>query len=328
MYIVTGGAGFIGSAIVWELNNRGIDNILVVDQLGSDDKWKNLAPLRFHDYMDKTDFRELLRHDCLDHHVEAIIHMGACSSTTEADASFLADNNYAYSQELANFANLNDIKFLYASSAATYGDGSQGYDDDVARLTKLRPLNMYGYSKQLFDLWLWRQGLLGKMTGFKFTNVFGPNEWHKGSMRSMVCRSYEQISSQGKIKLFKSDRPDFADGEQKRDFVYVKDVVQIVMHFLENDHPGLYNVGSGRAESWNSLAQAVFAALGKPPAIEYVDMPPELKGRYQYYTKANLDKLRRAGYTAPITPLAETVKDYVQNYLATEKRLGDGEGIR
>ena len=322
-YIVTGGAGLIGSSMIWKLNKEKITDILVVDHLGESEKWKNLRALSFADYMEKEDFLRLLLANEIPSGTEAVIHMGACSSTTEKDASYLVHNNFEYTKLFAKYCAARKIPFLYASSAATYGNGEKGYKDDESRIEELRPMNMYGESKQLFDLWAKRQGLLSSITGVKFTNVYGPNELHKGSMRSMVCRAYEQIRDTGKVRLFKSDRPDYADGEQKRDFLYVKDAVDMVWHLLCNKLCGLYNIGSGRAETWNALASAVFEAMGKKVDIEYIDMPEHLKGKYQYYTCADMTKMRASGYTKEVTPLKDAVKDYICTYISRERFLGD-----
>ncbi|OGV47859.1 MAG: ADP-glyceromanno-heptose 6-epimerase [Lentisphaerae bacterium GWF2_44_16] len=324
MHIVTGGAGLIGSAIVWGLNKLGIEDILLVDHLGTSEKWKNLRALKFSDYIEKDVFRKLIADNKISPQTDAIIHMGACSSTTETDASYLMDNNFSYSKELALFSAQHNIKFIYASSAATYGDGSMGYSDDEASIEKLRPLNIYGYSKQIFDLWALRKGLFKKITGLKFFNVFGPNELHKKEMRSMVCRSFEQIMESSSIRLFKSANSDYADGEQKRDFLYVKDAVGMVLFLLENQNShGIFNIGSGKAETWNSLAEAAFSAMNIKSNIIYIDMPETLKGRYQNYTKAEMQKLYSLGYNKPVSSLNEAVKDYILNYLAPEKNLGD-----
>lgn len=323
MIVVTGGAGFIGSALIWELNRRNREDILVVDALGQDEKWKNLVGLRFADYMEKADFLEAVESRKFDTKMEAIIHLGACSSTTERDVSFLAQNNYGYSQSLARYAFEKGIRFIYASSAATYGDGSKGYSDDHAALDQLEPLNAYGFSKHLFDLWLYRQGALDKAVGLKYFNVFGPNEWHKDDMRSMVCKGFEQIRETGKVKLFASDRPEFGDGEQQRDFLYVKDAVDMTLFFLDHPQPtGIFNIGTGRAENWNALMTAIFKALDKEPAIEYIPMPEHLRGKYQYHTQADMAKMRKAGYGSECRSLEEAVADYVQNYLAPAKTLG------
>lgn len=325
-YIVTGAAGLIGSAIVQALNKRGETDILAVDHLGSTtEKWKNLRALRFADYMEKEEFFAMLKEPgAIPDGTKAIIHMGACSSTTETDASYLVRNNYECTKALAALALERGIRFLYASSAATYGDGSCGYSDDESGIERLRPLNMYGYSKQMFDLWAKRNGMLDRITGVKFTNVYGPNERHKGSMRSMVCRAYEQIRDTGKVRLFRSDRPDYADGEQKRDFLYVKDAADMVLFLLEDPSLcGLYNVGSGKAETWNELAKAVFDAMKVPVNIEYIDMPDHLKGKYQYYTCADMSKMKKAGYPGTIRSLHDAIEDDVVRYLLPGKYLGD-----
>ena len=322
-YIVTGAAGLIGSALIWKLNQLGIDDILAVDHLGTSEKWKNLRALAYADYMEKDVFMEKLTAGALPRDVEVILHMGACSSTTEKDATYLIGNNFDYTRKLALYAVTRGIQFLYASSAATYGAGEHGYVDDENTIAELRPLNMYGYSKQMFDLWAKRQGLLSKIIGVKYTNCFGPNELHKGDMRSVVCRAYEQIRDTGKVRLFKSYLPEYADGEQKRDFIYVKDAVEMVMFLLNHKCHGIYNIGSGRAETWNSLASAVFKAMDKPVNIEYIDMPEHLRGKYQYYTCADITKLRNAGYSAVVTPLEDTVHDYICNYISKGRFLGD-----
>ncbi len=323
-YIVTGASGLIGSAAVWALNKAGEHDILAVDHLGTSEKWKNLRALRFTDYMERDTFMEyLLQGDILDG-VQGIIHMGACSSTTETDATYLVHNNFEYTKTLAELAAAKGIRFIYASSAATYGDGEQGYKDDESQIEKLRPLNMYGYSKQMFDLWAKKNGLLKEITGVKFTNVYGPNELHKGGMRSMVCRSFEQIRDNGCVNLFKSYHPDYADGEQKRDFLYVKDAVDMVLFLLEHKNlTGLYNIGSGKAETWNQLATAAFAAMGREVRINYIEMPEHLKGKYQYYTCADMTKMRAAGYTKEPTSLEDAIRDDIQVYLQPGKFLGD-----
>ena len=324
--LVTGGAGFIGSALVWALNQRGHTDIVVTDVLGTDEKWKNLVPLKFADYVDAADFRSRLaanpkafgRFSCA-------FHLGANSATTERNASHLADNNYAYTKELAAWALAHETRFIYASSAATYGDGARGMDDKSDDLAALRPLNMYGYSKHLFDLHAQRQGWLRQIVGVKYFNVFGPNEDHKADMRSLVHKAFGQIQSTGQLKLFKSEHPDYKDGEQKRDFLYVKDAVEMTIHFAEKAPTagGLYNLGSGEANTWLTLARAIFAALGKQPAIEFIPLPENLRGKYQYFTQADTSKLRDTGYARPMTPLAEAVRDYVQNYLLPAKKLGE-----
>lgn len=315
MYIVTGGAGFIGSALVWMLNRQGVDNILVVDSLGLGEKWKNLVNRTYADYLHKTTFLHLLEKGSLDG-VKAILHMGACSSTTEQDAEYLMENNYRYTKILAEYCLRKGIRFIYASSAATYGDGSQGFGDDPALLPRLKPLNMYGYSKQIFDLWALRNNFAQRMVGLKFFNVFGPNEYHKGEMKSVVCKAYAQISSKGRLQLFRSHRPDYADGEQKRDFVYVKDCAEAIRWLLE--HPevnGIFNLGRGGAQSWNELAAAVFAAMERPPVVDYIDMPEAIREKYQYFTQADMTRLASLGCPVPEMDLNAGVADYVRNYL-------------
>jgi ADP-L-glycero-D-manno-heptose 6-epimerase len=309
--IVTGGAGFIGSCLLAKLNAEGVDDILVVDELGTDEKWKNLVGKSFDDYIEKDLFLELLEANKLGFSFERIIHMGACSSTTETDASFLIENNYRYSRRLCSWALAKKVPFLYASSAATYGDGTLGYSDSDAVSLTLRPLNMYGYSKQLFDLWLIRHKLSAKVTGFKFFNVFGPNEYHKAGMMSLVCKVFDAVTRGEPMKLFKSYNPAYADGEQKRDFVYIKDAVDIVYYFIT--HPGkkgIFNVGSGTARSWNDLAAALFGALQMRQNIQYVDMPVAIRDKYQYFTEADLTKLRKAGCRSTVRSLEDAVKDY------------------
>jgi ADP-L-glycero-D-manno-heptose 6-epimerase len=324
MIIVTGGAGFIGSALVWALNERGEDDILIVDHLGTSEKWKNLRALRYADYMEKDDFLDCLWDNCLDAPVSCILHMGACSATTEKDASYLVRNNFDYTKQVLEYAAENDIRVVYASSAATYGDGSQGYRDDETALDALRPLNMYGYSKQMADQWALRNGHLKTAAAVKFSNVFGPNEQHKGDMRSMVSKAWKQIRAEGKVKLFKSHREEYADGEQVRDFVYVKDAVAMTLFLADNpERNGIFNVGCGAARSWNDLATAVFKSLDKPVNIEYVPMPEELRGKYQYHTELDMSKMREAGFSAPVATLEDAVADYVRNYLEPERLLGD-----
>ncbi|MDR1232942.1 MAG: ADP-glyceromanno-heptose 6-epimerase [Puniceicoccales bacterium] len=319
--LVTGGAGFIGSALINELNNRGFENIIVSDFLGSDNKFLNLVPLRFNDYIEADTMLDMIeKKDPKLNAITHIFHLGACSSTTEKNAAYLIKNNYEYTKALANFAHGRHVRFVYASSAATYGDGSRGMSDQIFPNTDLRPLNAYGYSKHLFDLYAARNNL--HVHGMKYFNVFGPNEYHKGTMRSMVLKAYESILANGKVYLFKSDRQEFKDGEQRRDFLYVKDAVAMTIFLAEipeavNGKPthGIYNLGSGVASTWKELAFAIFEAMGKEAHIEFIDMPGELKDKYQYHTCADISKLHSLGYDQPITPLKAAVKDYVQNYL-------------
>lgn len=318
--IVTGGAGFIGSAVVWRLNRLGIEDILIVDRGDETEKWKNLVPLRFADYIDADDFIE---NPDAHNETEIIFHLGACSTTTERDARYMLANNFEYTKHLASWACENNIRFIYASSAATYGDGSAGMEDGFDNLESLRPLNVYGYSKHLFDQWAARKGMFDRIVGLKYFNVFGPNEYHKKEMRSLVNKAVEQIRETGNLRLFKSHNPDYADGEFGRDFIYVKDAVDMTIYFMESSVGGLFNIGSGRMTTWNELAGAIFAALGQPPSIEYIEMPESIRGQYQYYTKANLARMRNTGYVRKPTPIAEAVSDYVVNYLLADKRLGE-----
>lgn len=324
--LVTGGAGFIGSALVWALNQRGLTDIVVTDILGTDEKWRNLVPLRFADYVEAGTFRRRLAEDPKAFgRFSAVFHLGANSATTERDASHLADNNFAFTKELAAWALAHEARFIYASSAATYGDGSRGMDDRSDDLAALRPLNMYGYSKHLFDLHAQRQGWLKRIVGVKYFNVFGPNEDHKGEMRSLVHKAFGQIQSTGRLRLFRSHRPDYQDGEQRRDFLYVKDAVEMTIHFADQAPTagGLYNLGSGTAHTWLELAAAIFGAMGREPQVDFIDMPAELRGKYQYFTQADIGKLRGAGYARPVTPLAEAVGDYVRQFLVPGRRLGE-----
>ncbi len=319
MFVVTGGAGFIGSAIVWELNQHGCDEILIVDELGTGKKWKNLRSLDFTDYMNKKEFLESIESGNFLYSPETVFHMGACSSTTEDNATYLVENNYRYTKDLARWALEEGIRFVYASSAATYGDGEHGYSDDHDVIPDLKPLNKYAFSKLLFDEFAYRRDWLDEIVGLRYFNVYGPNEYHKGDMRSVVNKSFPQALRNGTVRLFKSYREDVDHGQQQRDFIYVKDAADISVFFHDNpDLNGIYNVGTGRARPFDDLAAAVFEALDKPVDIEYFDMPEEVRSNYQYYTEADLSKLRDAGYAREITSLENGIKDYVQNYLITD----------
>ncbi|MBN2370086.1 MAG: ADP-glyceromanno-heptose 6-epimerase [Vicinamibacteria bacterium] len=323
MIIVTGGAGFIGSALVWGMNNRGREDVLVVDRLGHGEKWRNLVGLRFLDYRDKQAFIEELERGAYDGRVEAVLHMGACSCTTERDVDYLMENNYRYSVRLADWcARRNGVRLIYASSAATYGDGSHGYADDERRLADLRPLNAYGFSKHLFDLHALRQGWLRRMVGLKFFNVFGPNEGHKGEMRSVIAKAFPDVRDGGSMRLFKSYRVDCANGEQRRDFVYIKDVVECILFFLDHaEASGIYNVGTGESRTWNDLAHALFASLGRDAAIEYISMPESIRDRYQYETRAEISKLRGVGFSLTFSALEKAMRDYVVHHLLPGRYL-------
>jgi len=319
MIVVTGGAGFIGSALIWGLNKRGINDIQVVDSLGESHKWKNLVNLQFADYLDKEVFITKLEQGMFDSLIEGIIHMGACSDTTEEDANFLLGNNYEYTKRLAQWCIKNHKRFIYASSAATYGDGSKGFSDEHTLLPKLKSLNIYGYSKHLFDLWASSKGYLDKIAGLKYFNVFGPNEYHKEDMRSVVHKTFEQVKSTGKVKLFKSYLPEYKDGWQMRDFLYIKDAVAMTLFIYDNPAAnGIINIGTGRARSFRDLASIVFHSMGIEPEIQYIDMPETIRRQYQYFTQANINKCRSLGYSERIYSLEEAIDDYVKKYLLGE----------
>jgi ADP-L-glycero-D-manno-heptose 6-epimerase len=316
--VVTGAGGFIGRNVVAALNAQGSDDIILVDIMGKEDKWRNLLGLHYEDILDPNEFLAHVEQGKMAD-LDAIIHLGACSATTERDADFLLRNNYRYTRTLCEWSVKNGTRFIYASSAATYGDGSNGYSDDVADLPNLRPLNMYGYSKHMVDMWARKHKLFERIVGLKFFNVFGPYEDHKRDMRSMICKSYDQIKRTGRVKLFRSYCPDYVDGEQMRDFIYVKDAVAVALHFLEHrDASGLFNCGTGQARTWKDLALAVFKALDIPPQLEFIEMPEVLRGKYQYFTQAAMSKLRGVGYEVPFTSLENAVRDYVCTYLAQQ----------
>lgn len=314
MIVVTGGAGFIGSCIASRLNALDHRDLIIVDHLEPKDiKKENLANKKYAKYYDKTEFLDLVKKDKVGPGITAVLHMGACSSTTGTDADYYEKNNFEYSCHLAGWALKHSARFIYASSAATYGDGRFGYKDDDATTRRLKPLNLYGESKQKFDEWVLDNGLIDKVVGLKFFNVFGPNEYHKGDMRSVVAKSYPRVAGEGKMALFKSYKKEYGHGDQKRDFIYVKDAVNVVMYFF--DRPainGIYNVGTGQARSWNDLAKALFAAAGKRLNIEYVEMPEHLKNKYQYMTQADMTKLRKSGFKTPFTSLEAAVQDYAK----------------
>jgi ADP-L-glycero-D-manno-heptose 6-epimerase len=325
MIIITGGAGFIGSALVWKLNQNGITDILIVDELSTDEKWKNLVNLKFSDYVEKHQFLDNLFNGFYDAtKIEKIFHMGACSSTQEQNASYLIENNFEYTKFLAEYCIENNIQFVYASSAATYGDGNNGYSDK--NIEGLQPLNAYGYSKQLFDQYATNKKYFEDKTkniiGIKFFNVYGPNENHKADMRSMINKAYHQIQKDGKIGLFKSYNPQYADGEQKRDFLYIKDAIEIVLALSQKSINGIYNIGTGKAHSWNELAKAIFKATNIPEKIQYIEMPEILHGKYQYFTEADMSKTLSTIGGHKFYSLEDAVLDYVKNYLAKDAYLG------
>ena len=326
--IVTGGAGFIGSATIWQLNKLGYDDIICVDALRSGDKWKNLVGLRITDAIHKDEFLSTLRRNSGAYQADTVIHFGACSATTERDADYLLENNTHYTSELCQWSLERHARFIYASSAATYGEAAGGFDDDPSRLESLEPLNMYGFSKHLFDLQAARSGLLSQIVGLKFFNVFGPNEYHKGEMMSVVCKAHRQILETGELQLFQSHRAGIADGEQQRDFVFVKDATAVIAWLVAAPQVhGLFNLGTGRARSWNALANAVFSAMRHEPKIRYIPMPESIRDRYQYFTEASMSQLDAAGCPVKFTSLEDSVHDYVTNYLAKgEATLGVGRG--
>jgi len=322
MVVITGAAGFIGSGLVARCCVEGRVPVAAVEELGSDQRFQSLARAPIADFWGSAEFLERIEAKGASAlpRIAAILHLGACTSTTEQDADFLMRNNFAYTRTLAEWCLRRGVRFIYASSAATYGDGACGYGDDLAGISRLRPLNKYAFSKHALDLWALNSGAFegpGAITGLKYFNVYGPNESHKGDMRSMVLKAYEQIQATGRVRLFKSYRPGIADGEQTRDFLFVDDAAAATAWFL--DHPeatGIFNIGSGVARSWNDLARAVFAALGRAPEIEYVEMPEAIRPAYQYSTCADITRLRAAGCTIPFRSLEDGVRDYVAHLLA------------
>ena len=318
MIAVTGGAGFIGSVLVWKLNSLGRNDILIVDQAAKNSpKWKNVEKRAFVDYLESDAFLKALESGAYKGKLDAVFHLGACSSTTEMDTSYLRENNSLYSERVAEVCLAENIYLQYASSAATYGDGELGFVDDDGLTPRLKPLNPYGQSKLDFDKWVLKNGHENKLVGFRYFNVYGPNEYHKGSMRSLAEKGYEQVMKTGKLKLFKSYKKEYPDGGQKRDFVYVKDCVDAMLWFWKNpSKAGIFNLGTGRAQSWNDLAAAIFKACGKKADIEYIDMPDSIKDQYQYFTEADLTKLRAAGCPQKFQPVEAGVADYISNYLS------------
>ncbi len=323
MILVTGGAGFIGSNIVAALAEAGAP-VAVCDRFGHGDKWRNLAKHELADLVAPEGLASWLADRSA--RLDAVVHMGAISATTETDADLIVENNFRLSVALWNWCVEHGVRLVYASSAATYGDGARGFDDDGApdALARLRPLNAYGWSKHLFDRWVARRVSEGaprppQWVGLKFFNVYGPNEYHKGDMRSVVVKAYENVAANRPVRLFRSHHPDYADGGQLRDFVYVGDCVEVVRWVLDRpDVNGLYNMGTGRARSFADLAAAVYAAAGREPNVVYVDTPVEIRDRYQYFTEAAMERLRRAGYDRPFTGLEEGIGAYVRDYLMAD----------
>jgi ADP-L-glycero-D-manno-heptose 6-epimerase len=323
MIVVTGGAGFIGSNIVARLTGEDRYDVVVCDRMETADlaKWKNLAKHPIADFWEPEDlFEQLERHA---EEIEAVVHMGAISATTEQDADLIMRTNFILSRDLWDWCSIRDARFIYASSAATYGDGDSGFEDDDSPegLGALRPLNAYGYSKMLFDQYAARQSdrgqSPGQWAGLKFFNVYGPNEGHKGSMKSVVAQIWPKVAAGETVTLFRSHNPNYVDGGQMRDFVFVDDVVDIIAWLLDTPHvSGVFNAGSGQARSFLDLANATFAAAGKTPAIDYVDTPVSIRDRYQYFTEARMERIRAAGYPGQSTPLEEGVRRYVQDFLS------------
>jgi ADP-L-glycero-D-manno-heptose 6-epimerase len=321
MTIVTGAAGMIGSGIIRHLNDLGISSILAVDDLKSSDKWKNLLGKQFVDLISKHQLAHFLQGR--ESEIDAIIHLGACSDTVETNVDYLLENNFRYTINLATWALRHKKRFIYASSAATYGDGSLGFADDESCLEELRPLNPYGFSKHLADLWMKREGILQDVVGLKYFNIFGPNEYHKGRMASMIYKMHPIVQRNEPVKLFKSNSDQFPDGGQMRDFLYVKDAVKMTCAFLLPQYRhvgGIFNIGRGETVTWNFLADSLFQAYSKKACIAYIDMPKELEKQYQNYTCAKMDKFHKifgANYDFPVD---QAVKDYVQKYLIKEAR--------
>lgn len=320
MIIVTGAAGFIGSAIVWQLNQQGISDIIVADKMRDQNKWKNLVKLKYYDWVDQEDLFDYLSHEENARAIRAIVHMGACSATTEKNVDFLMKNNFKYTMKLWQFATERQIQFIYASSAATYGAGELGYDDCHETLSQLRPLNPYGYSKQLFDEWALKQSLTpSKWQGLKFFNVYGPQEYHKERMASVIFHAFNQTREKGFVSLFKSYREGIEHGGQLRDFVYIKDITAVIAYMLTHEvENGLYNLGSGAARSFYDLAKNTMQAMGQSVDIRFIEMPEDIRDKYQYFTQASIEKLKRNGYTTPFHTLEEGILDYVTNYLMKE----------
>lgn len=317
MIAITGAAGFIGSVLAGKLNHLGHQDLLLVDQGAKHSpKWENVHRKKFEIYLESDEFLDRLTSGKLNGKISALFHLGACSDTTEKDIDFLRRNNSDYTRRLAEWCVDQAVYFQYASSAATYGNGELGFSDENERTPKLRPLNPYGQSKLDFDIWAIQNKMDRRITGFRYFNVYGPNEYHKGHMRSLVQKGFEQVMKEGVLRLFRSYKPQYPDGGQKRDFIYVKDAVDAMIWFYQNPKvKGIYNLGTGRAQSWNELARAIFKACGKKENIEYIDMPENIRNQYQYFTEADLTKLRRAGCPTVFHPVEHGVADYIKNYL-------------
>jgi ADP-L-glycero-D-manno-heptose 6-epimerase len=313
MILITGAAGFIGSAVACALNRQGRQDLILCDALGTDDRWKNVLGLRYQCFVHKNELFDFLKKAG---DIREVIHLGACSDTTEADMDYLVENNVNYSMRLCRWALDHAVRFVYASSAAVYGDGSQGFSDADSLTPSLKPLNKYGFSKWMFDLWVLENDLAGRVAGLRYFNVFGPNEYHKGAMASVVFRSFPQARREGRLRLFESHRQQVAHGEQARDFVYIDEAADMTLFVLGTPAAnGIFNIGTGRAHTFNELARGVFDGLGQQPRIEYFPMPEELRDRYQYFTQADMTRLRTAGYPDQQDRFREHVSRYVRDYL-------------
>jgi len=321
MIVITGAAGFIGSCMAQKMNESCRKDLILVDDFTKEQKRRNWEDKQYADKIGRNDFFRWAEANA--RHIDFVIHLGARTDTTEMDWAVFEELNVAYTQRVWDFCTRHCVPLLYASSAATYGAGERGYRDDEGDIPNLQPLNPYGKSKNEIDKWILKQtNTPPQWAGFKFFNVFGPNEYHKGRMASVIFHSFNQINETGRVKLFRSHRPDFADGEQKRDFVYVKDVVSVLHGFTERKYPsGIYNLGTGCARTFFDLATATFHALGLSPAIDYIDIPIDIRDKYQYYTEADMQKMRSAGYTRGFYSLEDGVTDYVSNYLKGNRTL-------
>jgi ADP-L-glycero-D-manno-heptose 6-epimerase len=316
MILITGAAGFIGSAVACALNRQQRHDLLLCDCFGDNEKWKNILGLRFKKFIHRDELFEFLWEDPLANQIKAVVHLGACSDTTQTDMDYLLENNVNYSIGLCQWSLEHDVRFVYASSAAVYGDGRLGFSDADDLTPKLRPLNNYGFSKWLFDMWVLENGLCNKVAGLRYFNVFGPNEYHKDRMASVVFRIFPQAVKEGKVRLFESHRPDVTHGKQARDFIYIDEAVDITLFALDNQEvSGIFNAGTGSAHTFNDLACGLFEGLGKAPVIEYFPMPEDLRDRYQYFTRADTGRLSKAGYPGREDRFKQHVARYVRDYL-------------
>ncbi|MBN1114906.1 MAG: ADP-glyceromanno-heptose 6-epimerase [Oligoflexia bacterium] len=319
MIVITGAAGFIGSVLTRFLNSRGRKDLLLVDRIEKKNKKPNIEHAEYIEFIDRDDFINDAENNRLSSEIELVLHIGACTDTTEFNLDYLLRQNYEYSKKLCSWCINNNAGFIYASSAAVYGDGSAGFSDSDDLTPELKPLNPYGVSKWKFDDWLIKNRLTDSVTGLRFFNVFGPNEYHKDKMASVIFRSFPHVREKGVIKLFKSYREGIAHGEQKRDFIYVKDIVKVIGYFIDNPSiSGIFNLGTGAARSFNDLAASMFSAVNRETKIEYIEMPEEIRDKYQYFTEADMTRLYSTGYKGKFSTLEESVSDYIRNYLLNE----------